>query len=288
MDRASAPVPTIVLLLHRKQAAWFLHAPDHGWKLRQIKGEPVFDLSSAADLTAVLREIDDKVGEANHLAPFAVQVFSDGESAPLLEQLSPTLAKLQVSNWQVLRLEPLLAQAERHRPIPCHTLRDILPDSGKARAWRDEVLLPLIAERLWGEPAWPPAPVTPPNPDDGALQRRVRELEQRCAWLEAQRGSGPLPEGEALLSFLPALYPHVFSTLSGADLALLIGRVEPFEIPSPYAEPSTEVVRKKQREFLALPPEVQRALVQLVRSVAPQLKPRPEIAHHIERLLSEE
>lgn len=287
MDRP-ATVPTILLLLHRKQAAWFLHDSDQGWELRQIKGEPVFDLSSAADLTAVLREIDDKVGTTDRLASFAVQVLSDEESAPLLEQLSPTLAKLQVSNWQVLRLEPLLAQGERHQPLSYHTLRDILSDSGKARTWRDEVLLPLIAERLWGEPAWPPAPVTPPDPDDLALQRRVRELEQRCAWLEAQRGSGPLPEGEALLSFLPALYPHVFSTLSGADLALLIGRVEPFEIPSPYSEPSTEVVRKKQREFLALPPEVQRALVQLVRSAAPQLKPRPEIAHHIERLLSEE
>lgn len=284
------PAPSaIVLLLHRKQLAWFLHRPDQGWEPRTIKGESVFGLSSAADFKVVFEGIDKKLGKkTERLAPFAVHVLSDLESSPLLEQLPPILTQLQVSDWQVLRLEPLLAQAQRQRPLPGGALMDALSGSAEAQAWRDEVLLPLLAERLWGKPAWPPAPPAAPDPGEHALQQRIRELEQRCAWLEAQRGNGPLPEGEALLSFLPALYPHVFSVLSGADLALLIGRVEPFALPSPYPEPSAEVVRRKQREFRELPRSTQRAIVRLVQSVAPRLTPRPEMTQHIEQLLRED
>lgn len=86
-----------------------------------------------------------------------------------------------------------------------------------------------------------------------------------------------LPSQEHLLTFLPALYQHVFTVLNGADLANLIGRIEPFVIPSPYPELSRDVLRAKQRAFLALPQVQQKAIVRFAQKASTPLHPRQEM-----------
>jgi hypothetical protein len=284
---SETPTPHILLLVCNSKLSWFTYQPENGWKLHRLKGEATLPVKGVKEFNNSIEEIDQRLGHADKLAPFPVHLISDIASSPLLKQLSVILDNHGARNWQVIRLEPLLVQANRHRPCPTENHELDLFASDKIHAWIEEILLPLITERLWGEPAWPLAEPPAPGSTENALHRHLRDLEQRCAWLEANRGDVPLPDGEVLLSFLPALYPHVFTVLSGADLALLIGRVEPFTILSPYPEPSAEVIRKKQREFLNLPIETERKVIRLVSSAAPHLKPRPEIVKHLEHLIEE-
>ena len=92
------------------------------------------------------------------------------------------------------------------------------------------------------------------------------------------------PSEELLLTFLPVLYQHAFTVLNGADLANLIGRVEPFAIPSPYPELSRDVLHAKQRAFHALPQEQQVKIVRFAQSVSKRLQARQEMLELIQSL----
>ena len=106
---------------------------------------------------------------------------------------------------------------------------------------------------------------------------RLRALEQQNQMLKTQLAyAGPL-DGEALLTFLPALYQKAFTVLNGADLAALLGRVQPFNIPSPYPEMSGDALNKKQRDFRALPREEQRRVVAFAQDASQRLQPRKEM-----------
>lgn len=107
--------------------------------------------------------------------------------------------------------------------------------------------------------------------------------------LRAQNEALRQVDGERLLTYLPALFPRVFTELSGADLALLTGRVEPYPIPNPYPEPSPETLHTLQRGFRALPREHQREIVGFIAHLPQrqQLRPRPEMQDLVRELESE-
>ncbi len=111
-------------------------------------------------------------------------------------------------------------------------------------------------------------------------------LAQENDQLRAQNTALQQVDAERLASFLPALFPRVFTVLGPTDLALLCGQVTPLAIPSPYPEPSEEALRTLQRRFCALPHELQK---QIVNFVAPlpqrqKLQPRPEMRELVQSL----
>lgn len=120
--------------------------------------------------------------------------------------------------------------------------------------------------------------------DIETLQATCNELRQQNLHLKSQLQERAVLDGEVLLSYLPALYHHAFSALSGTDLANLIGRVEPFDIPSPYQELSGEALRKKQRMFLSLSQAQQRTVLILANAVPQRLRVRSEMADTIAKL----
>ena len=104
-------------------------------------------------------------------------------------------------------------------------------------------------------------------------------LEQENDHLRAQNAALQRVDAERLLSFLPALFPRVFTTIGPADLALLCGRTEPLALPNPYPEPTEETLRTLQKRFRALPQELQRQIVRFVADLPQRqkLQPRPEM-----------
>lgn len=115
--------------------------------------------------------------------------------------------------------------------------------------------------------------------ETGRLAADRETLAQENDRLRTQNAALQQVDAERLVSFLPALYPSVFTVIGPVDLALLCGRVEPMPIPNPYPEPSEEALRTIQRRFRDLPHDVQR---QIVRFVADQphrrkLQSRPEM-----------
>ena len=111
-------------------------------------------------------------------------------------------------------------------------------------------------------------------------------LAQENDHLRTQNTALQQVDAERLASFLPALFPRVFTVLGPTDLALLCGRATPLSIPNPYPEPSEETLRTLQRRFHALPHELQK---QIVGFVAPlpqrqKLQPRPEMRELVQSL----
>lgn len=111
-------------------------------------------------------------------------------------------------------------------------------------------------------------------------------LEQENDRLRGQNAALQRVDVERLVSFLPALFPRVFTVLGPTDLALLCGQVMPLSIPNPYPEPSEEALRSLQRRFRTLPHELQK---QIVGFVAPlpqrqKLQPRPEMRELVQSL----
>ncbi|MEF3193609.1 MAG: hypothetical protein K6346_05315, partial [Halothiobacillaceae bacterium] len=112
-----------------------------------------------------------------------------------------------------------------------------------------------------------------------ALERENRRLSERNAALQQV-------DAERLVTFLPALYAHVFTVLGAADLALLCGRVEPLPIPNPYPEPSDETLHTLQKGFRALPRALQKQIVGFVARLPQRqkLQPRPEMRELVREL----
>ena len=97
--------------------------------------------------------------------------------------------------------------------------------------------------------------------------------------LRAQNAALQQVDAERLVSFLPALFPRVFTAIGPADLALLCGRTEPLALPNPYPEPTEETLRTLQKRFRALSQEWQRQIVRFVADLPQRqkLQPRPEM-----------
>lgn len=90
---------------------------------------------------------------------------------------------------------------------------------------------------------WPANTTEKPNVWPPSVPSLLQENES----MRSQNAALQQVDTERLASFLPALFPRVFTVLGAADLALLCGRVEPLAIPNPYPEPSEEALRTLQK-----------------------------------------
>jgi hypothetical protein len=118
------------------------------------------------------------------------------------------------------------------------------------------------------------------------LKAERAALEKENQHLRDQNGALQQVNLERLVSFLPALFPRVFTVLGPADVALLCGRVEPPSLPNPFPEPSEETLRTLQRRFRALPMDQQRQFVRFVAALPQRqkLEPRPEMREWVQEL----
>ncbi|AKU11339.1 hypothetical protein AzCIB_1437 [Azoarcus sp. CIB] len=123
----------------------------------------------------------------------------------------------------------------------------------------------------------------------GQLQAERAQLQRENDTLRAQNEALRRVDAERLIVYLPALFPRIFTEIGGQDLALLTGRPEPYALPNPYPEPSPEVLHTMQRDFRALPPELQRQIVGFIARLPQRqkLKPRPEMRELVLDLESE-
>lgn len=111
------------------------------------------------------------------------------------------------------------------------------------------------------------------------LESERQRLQRENERLQRENAALQKVDTEALLHYLPALFPRVFNVLGATDLALLCHQIEPFNLPNPYREPTKATLRKLQRDFRHLPETKQRQIIQFIESL-PQRKnltPRPEI-----------
>lgn len=249
----------LLLLLMADRVACFLKRGSRAWVREPIHGESWYPLPPEKGLPAVLDELDQRLHRADHLARFEIHFLYAQESVDRLADIGTHLARHDCHRWQVLRWEPLrdragtLAGVLADEPLPSdewlhnHLLpilestfqyhRDEFQTAEQTRAQRqhEETLESLRAERL-------------------RLQNDLIAMRDQLAALQQ-------PSVETLVTFLPAIYRHVFGVISPHDLALLAGSMEvPATITSPWPEPSPDTLQMKQKALRRLPAADQKRL----------------------------
>jgi len=118
------------------------------------------------------------------------------------------------------------------------------------------------------------------------LKAERAALEKENQHLRDQNAALQQVDAQRLVSFLPALFPRVFTVLGPADIALLCGRVEAPHLPNPFPEPSEETLRTLQKRFRSLPHDQQRQIVSFVAALPQRQKmePRPEMRERVQEL----
>lgn len=264
---AQLPSHLLLVLYASKLAAWQA-APGKEARILLIKGEEQLDIRDAATLESAYADLSERL-RGDGIAIHCTHWLTDALGRRLLTQ-RPSLVDngspgLQLLAWEWIShrfglgdVPPWQAtETLTHQILPWLVTADDAAHRQHLQRLRENEHLS-ETERLGNE-------------------RIV--LSQENEHLRIQNAALQQVDAERLVSFLPALFPSVFTILGASDLSLLCGRVEPLPIPNPYPEPSEETLRTLQRRFRTLPQELQGQIVRFV-SQLPQrqkLKPRPEM-----------
>ncbi|ODR87368.1 hypothetical protein [Shewanella xiamenensis] len=264
----------VILLVQDYLAAWTLSANQVPVEL-PIEGEKQWLACTKGELLSqALADIDSRLG-----GRYPLQLIYDAKSQSTLEAALPKLlVQLSKRGWQILSYEHLAKRCAL-------TVNAELPK----RSLVAEQLLPmLLAADNATERQKLQAAAT--HREHEALTQQLQldreQIMKENERLSAQNAILRRVDAEQLMSYLPALFPRVFTVIDGTELALLAGRIEPFKIANPYPEPSQETLHHLQRQFKTLPIEIQRQIIGFVSRLPQrqQLTPRPEMRGLIEQL----
>lgn len=259
-ERDNHPVQ-IILLLHGGQLAGWQTTPGLPPKALPIKGETRLRVRDAAALASAWEDLSECLRGDGMFTTHALWIAD----APGRQWCAAkALATWQLPwEWLAQRFG-LDAVAPWEVPEPLHT--HILPWLTTADDSAQRQQLQQRRER------------DHTNETERLAAERAA-LEQENDHLRARNAALQQVDAERLVSFLPALFPRVFTVLGAADLALLCGRVEPLAIANPYPEPSEETLRTLQKRFCALPQQLQQQIVRFIASLPQRrkLQPRPEM-----------
>ncbi|WP_172590742.1 hypothetical protein [Shewanella xiamenensis] len=263
----------VILLVQDYLAAWTLSANQVPVEL-PIEGEKQWLACTKGELLSqALADIDSRLG-----GRYPLQLIYDAKSQSTLEAALPKLlVQLSKRGWQILSYEQLAKRCAL-------TINAELPK----RSLVAELLLPMLlatdntTERQRLQAAT--------HREHEALTQQLQldreQIMKDNERLSAQNAILRRVDAEQLMSYLPTLFPRVFTVIDGTELALLAGRIEPFKIANPYPEPSQETLHHLQRQFKTLPIEIQRQIIGFVSRLPQrqQLTPRPEMRGLIEQL----
>lgn len=289
----------IAILLDADHVAVFSQQTDKLWTLFPIKGEKILSLkvlktnknkknNMSYDL---LHYLSDNFNDPQQLQSVQINFIYRREAVAFLCDVPADLKDFQCTTWQFLRMELLFPRAELRQAAPKGWRLSMLEKKDNpALLWVTKHLLP-AAESCLG--IWPDPVIETESSNEIKVSANARP-ESIQNLQKNKTGYSPVSKGrkqraqtkmiyayplqdEMLLSFLPALYQKAFTVLDGADLAALINRKEPFNIPSPYPEMSGNALRKKQDEFCSLASEDKSRIVALALESKKSLQPRPEM-----------
>lgn len=251
----------IILLLHGGQLASWQAIPGLPPKALPIKSETRLRVGDASSLASAWEDLADRLrGDDMHTTPPLWIADAPGRQWCAEQKLAAWQLPWE---WLAQRFG-LDAVAPWDVPDTLHT--HILPWLATAD---DSAQRQQLQQRRENEHA---------NETERLAAERAA-LAQENDHLRAQNAALQQVDAERLVSFLPALFPRVFTAIGPADLALLCGRAEPLALPNPYPEPAEETLRTLQKRFRALPQELQKQIVRFMADLPQRqkLQPRPEM-----------
>ena len=267
---------TFSLLLLPERAAFFRFEGKH-WQIEKISGEPWSILTQPEVVNHLLQSLNNRINDGN-LAEVSLDVLYDDAANVVLPDLTASLVNLRCSHWQILRLAPLHQRAVVLSGEPAKDpwaiewiCKALLPVMQATTRYSDEALQ---QERQRAEQEH--------EETLDSLRRDRGQLEAQLAELQAQIRALQLPDIEHLLAYLPAIYRNVWGSIGPHDLALLAGRIQTPEIPSPFPEPSANTLAALQRRLLKLPQAERQRLHAFCRELPHKLELRAEMRSWVE------
>lgn len=261
-------VNQLIVFVHSGQMAAWMFIPGQSLKVLLIKGESRLTLRDSAGLASAFTDLSERL-RGDGVALNCIHWIADTQGRAWCAAV--TESKWQLP-WEWLAMRFGLANEtpwDDSIALEQHVLPWLI--TADDRAQREQLQLTREREHM--------------DETKRLSVERVaisRENEQ----LRAENAALQQIDAEFLASFLPALYPRVFTVIGPADLSLLCGRVEPVQLPSPYPEPVEETLRVLQKRFRALQPTLQKQIVGFVMSLpqSQRLQGRPEMRELIEEL----
>ena len=266
------PAAQLMLLLHSHQLSAWQAVPGLPPQTLQIKGELRLKLRDAQSLTSAHEDLAKRLRDDGlHIAQ--THWIADDQGRQWCAAQS--LASWQLP-WEWLAQRFGLGDAS---PWDMTDVQD--------EAWQAQILPWLI--RADDAALRQSLQRSRENEHASETQRLAAEravLERENEHLRTQNAALQQVDAERLASFLPALYPRVFTAIGPTDLALLCGRAEPLALPNPYPEPVEETLRTLQKRFRALPRELQQQIARFMTDLpqGQKIQPRPEMRELLEEL----
>lgn len=264
--------PLAILLLDGHVASFSRQAS--GWQHERLHGEEWYSLNEERSLASVLTELDARINHSDKLAGFTLHLVYDQETQPWLTEVGKNLATVGCTNWQVLQWVPLRDRATAlsgkapaaTRPSIDWLRQDMLPVLEATFAYQNDAL---AAEHAHAEQAHAET-LESLRADRLRLEAEIATQRERLAALQR-------PEVDDLLAYLPALYRNVFGSIAPHDLALLAGKVEVPQIPSPWPEPDPNTLKALQMRLRKLPEQRAMQLRDFCRQLPHKLELRAEM-----------
>ena len=286
MERASIPLPIerkqlsneeqlaaqLILLLHSQQLSAWQAVPGLPPQALQIKGELRLKLRDVQSLASAHEDLAKRLrDDGKHIAQTHWIADDHGRQWCVAQ----SLASGQLP-WEWLAQRFGLGDAS---PWDLTDMQD--------EAWQVQILPWLI--RTDDDALRQSLQRSRENEHASETQRLAAEravLERENKYLRAQNAALQQVDAERLASFLPALYPRVFTAIGPTDLALLCGRAEPLALPNPYPEPVEETLRTLQKRFRALPQSLQKQIARFMTELpqGQRIQPRAEMRDLVEEL----
>lgn len=259
----------LVLLLHSQQLGAWLLAAGQKPKLLKIKGEDCLTVRDAPSLQSAHDDLSRRVRDDNiHITQTLWVADTQGRQWATSQSLT---------GWQ-LPWEWLALRFGQGDASPWNT---------QDATWQTKILPWLLhADDAAQRQSLQRSRESEHASETERLALERAALERENEHLRAQNAALQQVDAERLVSFLPALYPRVFTAIGPADLALLCGRAEPLALPNPYPEPVEETLRTLQKRFRALPQALQQQIARFMTDLpqGQKLQPRPEMRELVEEL----
>jgi len=263
----------VFLLAEKKLTAWRFSAHAAAIPVLLL-GAQQLNVYNAEDLSAAWNDANERL-QGEEITPCSVHWVLDRAGLALWTQKPPHAQQSthdrhhSINVWQVLALEWVL-----------ECVKPQTPTAQLSDDWIQFELIPWLLNTgknpeeksshklLDGEPE-----------NEASLLEEYRRLLEENGQLHLQNTAMQTIDPERLVRFLPALFQRAFTIIGAVDLAILCGRITPFNLPNPYPEPSDETLRTLQQQFRSLHIERQKQIIQFVRELPQRQKltPRPEM-----------
>lgn len=265
------PQTVVLCLVQNTLRAWEV-MPAMRARALLLHGEPCITVDSTENLCGAWHDLMARLHDEDCTPSHVYWLLDDAGKTQWLNAVRHDSALTQPA-WQVLAWDWLATRFS----LAANAYRQV----------EDEVLPWLVSLSAVTEQQQQKRALVRAHEDEASrLAVERQQLQQANERLRAQNAALQRVDAEHLLTYLPALYPRVFTHLGAVDLAALCGKVEPFNIPNPYPEPSDETLRTLQQQFRSLPIDRQKQIVRFVRDLPQRQKltARPEMRARITEL----